>query len=133
MLVDGLLHIVEDDRGFGGNHKTMTGHPAGLLFARLSRSAGGRQPIVGATGALTEQETIDGMSALAWLGAAVAVVILALCVAALPRPARILRRPAARPTGAGAAQAKLEFRFARGARTAQDDRRRRVDLGAERA
>jgi len=76
---------------------------------------------------MTEQETMGGMSALAWLGAEFAVGVLALGVAALPRRARILRRPAARPTGGGEAETDL-----RCARTARVDARCRVDLGRER-
>jgi hypothetical protein len=75
---------------------------------------------------MTEQETMGGMSKLAWLGAEFAVVLLALGIAALPRPVRIHRRPAARPTGGGGVKSDL-----RCARTAQVDRRCRVDLGRE--
>ena len=76
---------------------------------------------------------IDGMSALAWLWAVSAVLVLARGVAGPLCPVRTPTRPADRPTGAGAAQAELDLRFARGARTAQYDRRRRADLGAEQA
>jgi hypothetical protein len=82
---------------------------------------------------MTEQEMTHGRSALAWLWVVFAAVVVALGVAGPLRPVPNLTRPADRPTGTTAAQAKLVFRFARGARTAQDDRRRRVDLGAERA
>ena len=81
---------------------------------------------------MTEQGTIDGMSALAWLWAVFAVVILASGIAS-PRTGRNLTRRADRPSGAGVAQAELGLRFARGARTAEDDRWHPADLGAVRA
>jgi hypothetical protein len=81
---------------------------------------------------MTELETIGGISALAWLWAVSAAVVVALGVAEPLWPVRNLMRPTARPTGAGAAQAQLDPRFARGSRTAQD-RRRRAEAGAKRA
>jgi hypothetical protein len=76
---------------------------------------------------MTVQETIGGMSPMAWLRAEFAVVVLALGIAALPRPARIHRRPAAGPTGGGGAESHLHC-----ARTARVASRCRVDPGRAR-
>jgi hypothetical protein len=82
---------------------------------------------------MTEQETMGGRSVLAWLWAVFAVVVLALGVARPLWPVRNLTRPAHPLNGAGAGRAELDLRFARGARTAHDLRRRRAEAGAERA
>jgi hypothetical protein len=79
---------------------------------------------------MTEQETIGGMSTLAWLWAEFAVGVLALGVARPLWPACNRRRPAARLTGGGGAESDL--RCARGARIARVDWRCRVDLGGQR-